>query len=118
MANHTRRSFLKTTTLTAAALTMNASSFARIVGANDRVRVGIVGFSDRCRESLLPAFKAHAGEFNFDIVAVSDIWKQRREAGVAHLQKLLNHDIAPARNNEELYDRKDVDTVIIATADF
>jgi len=118
MANHTRRSFLKTTTLTAAALTMNASSFARIVGANDRVRVGIVGFSDRCRESLLPAFKAHASEFNFDIVAVSDIWKQRREAGVAHLQKLLDHDITPARNNEELYDRKDVDAVIIATADF
>ena len=118
MADPSRRSFLKTTTLTAASLSMTASSFARILGANDRVRVGIVGFSDRCRESLLPAFKAHASEFNFDIVAVSDIWKQRREAGVAHLQKLLDHDIAPARNNEELYDRKDVDAAIIATADF
>lgn len=118
MTDTTRRNFLKTTTLAAAALSTNASSFARIVGANDRVRLGIVGFSDRCRDSLLPAFKAHANELNFDIVAVSDIWKQRREAGVTHLQKLLNHDVVPARNNEELYDRKDVDAVMIATADF
>jgi predicted dehydrogenase len=118
MTDTTRRNFLKTTTLAAAALSTNASSFARIVGANDRVRLGIVGFSDRCRDSLLPAFKAHANELNFDIVAVSDIWKQRREAGVTHLQKLLNHDVVPARNNEELYDRKDIDAVMIATADF
>jgi predicted dehydrogenase len=118
MTDTTRRNFLKTTTLTAAALSTNASSFARIVGANDRVRIGIVGFSDRFHDSLLPAFQAHASEFNFDIVALSDIWKQRREEGVTHLQKLLNHDVAPARNNEELYERKDVDAVVIATADF
>ena len=28
------------------------------------------------------------------------------------------HEIAATRNNDELYDRKDVDAVIIATADF
>jgi predicted dehydrogenase len=55
---------------------------------------------------------------NFDFVALSDIWKKRREEGVAFVQKLTGSNIAPARNNEELYDRKDVDAVIVATADF
>src|SRR6266702_6399696 len=60
----------------------------------------------------------HAKELNFDFVAVSDIWSRRREEGAALLQKLGGTTIATARNNEELYDRKDVDAVIIATADF
>src|SRR6266702_7335114 len=60
----------------------------------------------------------HAKELNFDFVAVSDVWSRRRDEGAAALGKLVGHEIAKARNNEELYDRKDVDAVIIATADF
>ena len=52
-----RREFLKTTGVTlAGAAILPASSYARVAGANDRVRVGVVGFSDRFRSSLLPAF--------------------------------------------------------------
>lgn len=118
--NVSRRKFLELGALSLAgsALPARASSYARILGANDRVRVGVVGFSDRFREALAPAFLAHAKELNFEFAAVSDIWKQRREDGVAHLQKLSGKEIAAARNNEELYARKDVDAVIIATADF
>jgi predicted dehydrogenase len=118
MVATSRRDFLKTAGFAAIAAGTTASSFARIVGANDRVRVGFVGFSDRCRSSLLPAFAAHRTDLNFEIVAVSDIWKQRREQGTAHLKQLFGTDVFAARNNEELYDRKDVDAVIIATADF
>jgi hypothetical protein len=46
------------------------------VGANDRVRVGAVGFSDRFRSALVPAFMEHAAKLNFEIVAVSDIWNR------------------------------------------
>ena len=115
----TRRTFIKTASAGAAGLTLApASSYARILGANDRVRVGIVGFSDRCRGSLIPAFQKSAKALNFEIVALSDIWSLRREAGPAHLEKLTGVKPALARNNDELYDRKDVDAVIIATADF
>ena len=88
------------------------------VGANDRVRVGIVGFSDRSRDALIPAFMKHAAELNFELVAVSDIWSRRREEGAAFIEKLTGTRPALCRNNDELYDRKDVDAVIIATADF
>jgi predicted dehydrogenase len=117
---HTRRDFIKTAALGAAGLAIStpAASYARIQGANERVRVGVVGFSDRCRQALIPSFLLHAKEFNFDFVAVSDIWNRRRDEGAETLARLTGHEIAKARNNEELYDRKDVDAVIIATADF
>jgi len=117
---NSRRDFLKTATLGAAGVVIasRASSYGKILGANDRVRVGIVGYSDRCRQALIPAFMLHAKELNFDFVAVSDVWSRRRDEGSESLSKLVGHEIAKTRNNEELYDRKDVDAVIIATADF
>jgi len=60
----------------------------------------------------------HYKELNFDIVAVSDIWKIRREEGTEFLQKTFGHSIRAARNNEELYAGKDIDGVFISTADF
>jgi predicted dehydrogenase len=119
-ANATRRDFLKLAGAGVAgtALSAAASSYARIAGANDRVGVGIVGFSDRFRNSLAPSFSKSAGELNFEFVALSDIWNRRREEGAAFVAKLTNKQVASARNNEELYDNKDVQAVIIATADF
>ena len=118
--NVSRRKFLElgAISLAGSALPLRASSYARILGANDRVRVGVVGFSDRFRDALAPSCLAHAKELNFEFATVSDIWKRRREEGVAHLQKLTGKEVAAARNNEELYARKDVDAVIVATADF
>jgi predicted dehydrogenase len=55
---------------------------------------------------------------NFDIIAVSDIWKIRREEGQAFLKKELDHDVTACVNNEALYNIKDVDGVFISTADF
>jgi predicted dehydrogenase len=100
------------------ALGFSAQSYARIKGANDRVLVGVVGFSDRFRSSLLPSFMDHYKELNFDIIAVSDLWKKRREEGSAYLKEKFGHDITPYVNNEALYRSKDVDAVIISTADF
>ncbi len=40
----------------AVAATQTAHSYAKIVGANDRVRVGVVGCGDRMRGGDIPAF--------------------------------------------------------------
>src|SRR5690606_9798440 len=51
---NSRRNFIKTTAAaTVGAMAFSAQSYARIMGANDRVNVGIVGYSDRFRGSLL-----------------------------------------------------------------
>lgn len=119
----TRRDFIKHSALGAAGFTIgglsfSAESYARVVGANEKIRVGIVGFSDRARSSLIPAFQAYAGELGFEIVAVSDIWKRRREEAVTFFRDKYKIDVKAFRNNEELYDARICDAVIVATSDF
>jgi len=118
--NSNLRDFLKVggAAVAASAVSWNARSYAAILGANDRVRVGVVGCGDRMKQGDLPAFQQSAKDLNFQIVAVSDIWSRRREEGAAFIEKLCGNPIDQVRNNDELYARKDVDAVLIATADF
>ena len=115
-----RRDFIKKSALAGLGMSFSAGSYARILGANERVRVGIIGFSDRFRQSLAPAFMAHAKNQNFAFVGVSDIWSRRRDEAETYLKGKAWNDSTffKARNNDELLDRKDVDAVIISTADF
>lgn len=121
--DNSRRKFIKQSAIASAGvylgtMGMSAKSYGKIIGANDRVRVGVVGFSDRFRGSLFPSFLNHYKELNFEIVAVSDLWKLRREEGKGFLEKKLGDKIQSFRNNDELYAMKDLNGVIISTADF
>ena len=120
LKNSNRRDFLKASSaaVAATAVSWNARSYAAILGANDRVNVGVVGCGDRMKQSLIPAFLQYSKELNFQFVAVSDLWSRRREEGAAYIQKRSGNTIDAVRNNDELYARKDVDAVLIATADF
>ncbi len=120
---NSRRVFIKKTAMTGAAaylgtIGLSAASYRRIIGANDRVNVAVVGFSDRHRDSHIPAFLKSYKDLNFDIIAVSDIWKKRREEGQAIWKQKIGHDIIACMNNDELYNIKDVDAVMISTSDF
>jgi len=121
--SNSRRKFIRQSAQAVAgtylgSLAFSASSYARIIGANDRVRVGVVGFSDRHKSSHIPPFMKFYKEMNFDIVAVSDIWKKRREEGAGFLKDKMGHAITAFRNNDELYASRSVDAVFISTADF
>jgi predicted dehydrogenase len=121
--SNSRRKFIQQSALVTAGVlaskvSWSASSYNRIMGANDRVRVGVVGFSDRHKSSHIPSFMNHYKELNFDVVAVSDIWNRRREEGSATWKAKMGHDVVACRNNEEMYDKKLVDAVFVSTADF
>lgn len=118
-----RRNFIRTLSLTGAGVALGSLNltprlFGRVRGANERIRVGLVGFADRARQTLLPAFYGHAKELNCEIVAVSDIWKRRREEAVAFFKKNFQQDVTAYRNNEEMYAAANLDAVIVATSDF
>jgi predicted dehydrogenase len=114
-----RREFIKKTTIAGlGTLAFSAKSYSKIIGANDRVRVGVIGFSDRHRSSHVGPFKAMAKEMNFEMTAISDIWNKRRELGKAYLDKELGGSVKAFRNNDELYASKTVDAVFMSTADF
>ncbi|MFN0256704.1 Gfo/Idh/MocA family protein [Pedobacter ureilyticus] len=121
--DNSRRKFIKNSAIAAAGtyvgtMGFSAKSYGNIIGANDRVCVGVVGFSDRFKSALMPSFMKSYKELNFDMVAVSDIWNYRRELGVNHVKGLMGHDVKACRNNDELYAMKDLDAVIVSTADF
>ena len=123
MKSNNRRLFIKKSALAGAGvvatqLGLSAKSYNRIIGANDRVRVGVVGFSDRHRGSHMPCFMNHYKEMNFEVVAVSDIWNKRREAGAAMWKEKMQNEVVACRNNEEMYSKKLVDAVFVSTADF
>ncbi|HEX5082840.1 MAG TPA: Gfo/Idh/MocA family oxidoreductase [Blastocatellia bacterium] len=126
MSKTTRRDFIRTTSAAAAGAgltNLNVLRPERVMGANGRVRVAIVGAGERMLSSLVPAFFSHAEELNFELVAVCDIWKHHRETHTARIAntekyKAKAQTIATARNTDELYAMKDIDAVMIATADF
>ena len=87
--DNNRRDFLKIgAALATTVVSWSAKSYAAIPGANDRVRVGVVGFGDRMKRAGSSCVPQRQKDMNFEIVAVSDIWSRRREEGAAYIQKL------------------------------
>ncbi len=118
-----RRQILRTGTLgslglLAARTIPSALGQQRSTGANDKIRIGIVGFSDRLVQALLPAYQSLAADFNTEIVGVSDLWSLRRDEAKAWFAKHTGKEVPTYRNNEELYEKAKPDAVIISTADF
>lgn len=117
-----RRSFIKNSVVGATGLSlagtgMWAKSYGNIIGSNEKIRVGILGFSDRFRHSLGKAFLKYAPEKNFEFFTVCDIWNRRRDEGQAWYKEQTGGTIGTARNTDELWDQKP-DAVILSTADF
>ena len=96
-----RRTFMMGTATAAAAL--------RVMGANDRVRLGIIGSGDR--GTYLMGRANQVG--NLDWVAVADIWDARRDRG----EHTAGTKVDKYADYHQLLDRKDIDGVIVATFD-
>ena len=120
MKDITRRNFVKGTAGLAGILASGMGPSLYAAGANERVRVACVGYSDRFRSSLLPCFLLHNKDMNFDLVAVADLWRKRLvENAKPEIEKMVGHKVDAYRSDVELYEKaKDVDAVIISTADF
>src|SRR5690606_20160091 len=90
-----KKSILTTAGLsTLGAVGFSAKSYGKILAANDNANVGIVGFSNRCRSSLIPSMLDHSKELNFEFTAVSDIWNRRRDEAVAYVKEKAGNTIA------------------------
>ncbi|MBI2498084.1 MAG: twin-arginine translocation signal domain-containing protein [Opitutae bacterium] len=78
-----RRDFLKAaaglalgTTLGAHRI-LGAAERRRSFGANDRIRIGLIGCGDRGRNAHLDGIQPHAKAMNVEIVALCDPWSGR-----------------------------------------
>jgi predicted dehydrogenase len=101
----TRRDFVKGASATAAA-GLTASSYGRVLGASDRVRLGIIGPGGRGQELMREFVKAPNAEF----VAAADVYTRRHDEA-----KKIVPGIKTFADHRRLLELKDVDAVIVAT---
>jgi predicted dehydrogenase len=97
-----RRSFL-------AAGAATAASAMRVVGANDRIRLGVIGNGGRGNHLINMANKAGGHEW----AAVCDAWDVRRDKTAER----LGVPVKKHADYRALLDQKDIDAVIVATWD-
>ena len=112
----TRRRFTKNSTLAAATLLGGRLALSRAdqqsVGANDRLRVGMIGVGNRGSQ-LLDAFFANS---DAQVVAICDIYKPHLEKTAARFDK-LGKKVDQYHDFRKLIERPDLDAVVIATPD-
>src|SRR5712691_10043856 len=104
MAENTRRDFIKRSALGTAAMLVYPPS--RVLGANDRVRVGMIGVGGRGQELLKQVLQVP----NAQLVAIADIYTRSRDEA-----KQMAPGIQTLDDHRRLLDMKDIDAVIVAS---
>jgi predicted dehydrogenase len=109
----TRRSFLKQTSVLGAGLaTLNtAGTFRSIAGANDRLRIGVMGCNGRGM--------AHIASFlnvpNVEIAYVCDVDSRAIAKGIAAVAKKQTRKPEGVKDVRRMLEAKEVDAIAIAT---
>ncbi len=116
MAQHhesSRRLFLKASAATAVATWLPASSYARIMGANDRLNMAVVG-TGGMGTGHTNSLVGRRGEENLDVIQVCDVYRRR----LNNAMNIIGHgDGCGTMRYEDVLDNRDVDAVVIATPD-
>src|SRR5260370_27081567 len=101
------RTFLKQMTGAASVFAGNTLlASAKILGANDRIRLGLIGAGDRGTEIFKAALKCP----NTEAVAIADVYSRRLDA-----IKPIAPDAKTYTDFRRLLDDKSIDAVLIAT---
>jgi predicted dehydrogenase len=104
MTGDTRRDFIKKTALVSTALLAYPPS--QVLGASDRVRVGMIGVGSRGQELLQQVLQVP----NVELVAIADVYSRRREEAKARAPAIQTVD-----DHRRLLERKDIDGVVVAS---
>jgi len=108
----TRRDFMKSA-VAAGAITILPSS--RVRGANDSIRVGLIGCGGRGTGAHLPGF---AGLDGVVVVAVSDPDKERMAGAAKVIESKYGNKAEQHLDMRRLLDRKDIDVIANATQNY
>ena len=74
--------------MAAGAVALAAFPYSRVLGANDRIRIGIIGAGDRGQQDLKDAL----AQPNVECVAVADVYSLRREQAKAMAPSAETYD--------------------------
>ena len=112
-----RRSFLKSAAAGGAALTLSAASYSRVLGANERISIGIIGCGSRGVDAHMAGVNQHAESENVEITAVCDPWRVRQEVASSRAKEWYGREARKFSCYKDLLALNDVDAVMIASCD-
>src|SRR5665213_3835634 len=112
-----RRTFVKQAGGVILAAGMDARSYGRVLGANDRIRIAQLGCGGRSHGHV-HMIQLASREMPVETVAVCDIWSLAREQRAAQVKEAFHLEPQSYKYSEEMLARKDIDGVMIATGDF
>jgi predicted dehydrogenase len=116
----TRRSFIRKSVALGAAVSAPTILPSKVLGRNgsvapsEKITMGIIGIGPRCTSNV----KAMLQLPDLQFVAIADVQANRRDAGKKLVDEYYGNDSCVLyRDFRELLERKDIDTVMIATGD-
>ena len=112
MRSVSRRDFVKSSIATGL---VAALPFSRVRGANNRIRVGLVGCGGRGTGDHIPSFERQEG---VAVVAVSDPDQERMAGAAKIIESRHNHKADQYVNMREMFDSKDIDVIANATQNY
>src|SRR5690242_6739331 len=101
--NSSRRDLLR-----GATVTMTAASYSRVLGANDQVRLGLIGCGERGQHDM-SLFQTNS---QVEVVAVCDVYAAKTDQARSKAPKARDF-----KDHRALLDQKDLDVALIATPD-
>jgi len=122
-SKRTRRQFLQTAAagvaLSAASRSpsLTAAQQRRALGANDRIRIGVIGCGSRATGALMPGVHKHDAPQNAQFVAVCDPWRVARQSAAGLVKQWSGREPRQFARYRDLLEIKDLDAVIIASCD-
>jgi predicted dehydrogenase len=111
-----RRDFLRRSAGAAATAAVAAGAMNRVVGANERISLGLIGTGGR-GQSYLGELKRIVEHLPVEVTAVCDLWTLNRDAAAAKAEEIFGHRPRAFQYHEDLLELNDVDAVTIATPD-
>jgi len=115
--SYSRRKFLQTAAAGSATFALSASSYSRVIGANERISIGQIGCGGRGIGAHMAGVYKHVKSQNFEITAVADPWRLRQEAASAKVKEWFGRDARQFSSYRDVLALKDVDAVMIASCD-
>ena len=106
-----RRSFLSRTAV-GIGLMAQGNPARRVLGANQRVRIGMIGAGGRGSDLLRMVLRRSEEKNDVEVAALCDVYRKRLHTAAEHVpeaQTYLHH--------QELLERQDLEAVFIATPD-
>jgi len=108
----TRRRFLRSSLAAGAFI---AAPFSHVRGANDRIRVGVIGCGGRGASAHIPSFEKLEG---VTVAAVCDADRERMARAAGAIDSRYGHKVEQYADMRPLLERGDIDVIANATQNY